>query len=227
MKGGVLILRPEPGNSATCAAATALGLSPLPFPLFSVEPAAWHPPEGPFDAVLMTSANAARHGGSDLARYHHLPVFAVGTASARAARAAGFTRVVKGGGTAAGTAPLMARSGARHVLHLCGSHRRAFDPGPVTIHAVPVYAVHPAGDAAGLMGQIDHLGQCGVLLVHSPRAGERLNMLVPAERRLGLSVAAISDAAAEASGEGWRHLAIATAPTDKAVLALAAKLCNV
>ena len=44
--------------------------------------------------------------------------------------------------------------------------------------------------------------------------------------RGAISIAAISAAAAVAAGEGWAAVAIADKPTDEALLALAARLCN-
>jgi uroporphyrinogen-III synthase len=41
-----------------------------------------------------------------------------------------------------------------------------------------------------------------------------------------MGIAAISEAAAEAVGKGWRRVAIAETPTDDALLALAAGLCD-
>ena len=62
------------------------------------------------------------------------------------------------------------------------------------------------------------------MLVHSPRAGERLAHLLT--RRADTAIAAISAAAAAAAGSGWEQVAVADQPTDEALLALAARLCN-
>ena len=74
----VVVLRPEPGNADTCAKLRGLGLEPLAMPVFTVVPVAWTPPDfGGFDAVLLTSANAVRHGAlPDTLKA--LPVIAVG-----------------------------------------------------------------------------------------------------------------------------------------------------
>jgi len=40
------------------------------------------------------------------------------------------------------------------------------------------------------------------------------------------SIAAISEAAAEAVGEGWARIEVADQPSDDALLALAARLCD-
>jgi uroporphyrinogen-III synthase len=63
-----------------------------------------------------------------------------------------------------------------------------------------------------------------VAVIHSPRAARRLFDLVPA--RKSIAVAAISPAAAAAAGEGWAAVESAAEPTDDALLALAARLCD-
>ena len=70
------------------------------------------------------------------------------------------------------------------------------------------------------------LGGCAgaVALIHSPRAGRRFAELV--ENRGSIAIAAISRAAAEAAGAGWECVEAADQPTDDALLALAARLCN-
>src|SRR3546814_6742447 len=66
----LLILRPEPGASMTAGRATALGLQPVCYPLFQVRPCVWDAPDpAEFDAIMLTSANALLHGGSQLDRF--------------------------------------------------------------------------------------------------------------------------------------------------------------
>ena len=93
----VIILRPEPGASETAARARKLGLQPRLCPLFEARPVSWDaPPPERFDALLMTSAQAARLGGSQLVRYQALPAYAVGSATAQAMAEHGFANVVIG-----------------------------------------------------------------------------------------------------------------------------------
>jgi uroporphyrinogen-III synthase len=224
MTGAVLILRPAGGADRTAAAARASGLRPLRYPLFAVEPVDWDAPDAAsFDAVLLTSANAARSGGPALARYAALPVHAVGATSAAAARAAGFTDVREGGGDIAGTLPLIAAAGHRRLLHLAGEDVRPFDAGALMIERRILYRAAPSGDAAGLAAALE---DAAVVLVHSPRAGERLASLTAAPQRQARALAAISPAALEASGQGWAVAAAAVTPGDAALLALAGKLCD-
>jgi len=214
----VIVLRPEPGASATVARARELGLDAVAIPLFEVEPVAWEAPDASgFDALLLTSANAVRQGGSELEAFRGLPVHAVGAATAEAARDAGFAIASSGSG---GVDELLdsLESGLR-LLHLCGEDRRtpAHPRQPVT--AIPVYrsrAIDPPPDLGHAIGS--------VVLIHSPRAGQRFAELV-AERGT-IAIAAVSGAAAVVVGTGWGEIQVAPEPSDDALLALAARLCN-
>jgi len=212
----LLIVRPEPGASHSAARALALGLDPLVRPLFAIEPVAWTIPDAArFDGLLMTSANAVRFAGPGLATFAGLPVAAVGEATALAARSAGLT-VGEVGNSDAGTL-LRSMPGRRRLLHLAGEHRAECHSGDA-VEAVTVYrAVEIADprlpDAAGM-----------VVAVHSPRAGARLAELVA--ERSATRLAAISEAAANACGSGWEQVAWPSEPSDLALLALAARLCQ-
>jgi uroporphyrinogen-III synthase len=167
-------------------------------------------PDGGFDALVVTSANAVRCGGTILDRLRDLPAHAVGEATAAALREVGIEPVSVGTGGVEGLALPSGR-----LLHLCGDVHKTL-PGDVV--AVPVYRMvpttEPLPDIAG-----------AVVALHSPSAGSRLDELAGSERRTTL-VAAISPAAARACGEGWQEVHSAAAPDDESLLALAAALCQ-
>lgn len=219
MDDPVLVFRPEPGNARTAAALRELGFMPILYPLYSAEAVPWTPPPAvEIDAILLTSANAARLGGPGLARFARLPVFAVGEATARAAGEAGFRTVHTGGGDAASTIPLIAAAGHGRVLHLGGEDMRDYDPHGLAITRLPDYRMAERGDAAGLARVLPR--DRGVFgLVHSPRAGERLAQLLSAGDRHRMAIVAISEAASDACGAGWRARIFAGMPTDAAMLA--------
>ena len=211
----VLIVRPEPGASATAEHARALGFDPVRVPLFAVEPVAWEAPDpAAHDAVAFTSANAARHAGNALSRYTHLPAYAVGEATARAAQAAHFATVVAGPSNAAALQAVIPP--CTRLLHFAG--RGAHDLGGemVTVYQSREVEIDETGRAA--------IDASALALVHSPRAGARLAALH--RRPATAHVVAISQAAARACGTGWASLSVARAPTDAAILALAARLCD-
>ena len=209
----LVILRPEPGASRTAARAEAMGLSVQLMPLFAVVPLDWKAPDpGDFDGLILTSANAVRYGGEELQKLKGLPVHAVGEATAAVARTAGFDVVSVGEG---GSSKMHLPAGQR-LLHLTGRNRIDMKAAAATI---PIYDAREIEPSPALA----QLRDC-VIAVHSPRAGRRLAELVG--DRSSLSVAAISGAAAEACGTGWRRIEAASEPNDSALLALAARLCE-
>ncbi len=219
MSAAVLILRPQPGAGETAARARALGLEPVVAPLFAVRPLAWSAPDpAGFDAVLLTSANAARHGGDGLTPFLTLPCYAVGAGTADAASAAGFTHVLAGPADGDALLALAAGGGVTAAFHPCGRDHLALDRGAVAVTDVPVYAADPIAQPA-------ELAETALALLHSPRAARAFAALV-AERRGAFRIAAISPQTAEAAGGGWRSVAIAPVPRDEALLELAAKLCQ-
>jgi uroporphyrinogen-III synthase len=213
----LVILRPEPGSSATLARARELGLDAVAVPLFEVEPVPWEAPDlAVFNGLLLTSANAVRLAGEQLRDLRGLKTYAVGEATASVARDAGFDIAATG---EAGVDRLLGSiEPDLKLLHLCGEDRREPQGAKQEITTVAVYRAKPL-DAAGLGDMRDV-----VALIHSARAGRRFAELV--KDRGTTSIAAISEAARHAVGDGWKTVAVANSPTDDALLALAASLCD-
>jgi uroporphyrinogen-III synthase len=219
----ILILRPQPGAAETAARAQALGLSPIVAPLFTVRALDWSPPPAAeFDAIMLTSANAARRAGAGLAAFLDLPCYAVGEATAAAASDAGFTDVRIGPEDGAALLMTMEADGITRALHPCGADHITLESTGLRIARIPVYeaqaveALPPRAEAA-LAGE-------AVALLHSARAARLFGALVGDRSRI--TVAAISPRTARAAGGGWRQLAVAAEPRDHALLVLAAKLCQ-
>ena len=217
----LVILRPEPGATATVESAKAIGLDTLAMPLFGVEPIKWQAPEASgFDGLLLTSANALRHGGDQLIRLRGLRAYTVGEATAEAARAAGFDIASMG---EAGVERLLGSiDGDLKLLHLCGEHRTAVEARQA-ITALPVYrsvALPAPANFADVAGQ--------TIAVHSPRAAQRLAEVADEAKveRSAIRIAAISRSAASAAGPGWEACEAAESSSDRALLSLAARLCD-
>lgn len=220
----LVVIRPEPGCSATVDAALELGLPAQGFPLFAVGPLEWQAPDAAFDLLLAGSANVFRHGGTGLASLRHLPVWAVGEATASAAREAGFTveRIGQGGlQIVLDQVPANAR-----VLRLAGAERvELAAPKGVTMAERSVYASRPRPmpqEVARL------LGEGAVVLVHS---AEAMRHFAAECARLGidrasLALATIGPRVTAAAGSGWRAIATAASPDDRALLATARDLCQ-
>jgi len=147
----LLVTRPDPDNARTAAALRSRGHEVTLAPVLRVEPeAAADFSGGPWAALLITSANAARAVAAHPRRDALLgiPVLAVGRRSAEAAQAAGFAEVVSADGNADDLARLVAArapSGANHpLLWLAGEDRAgdlagALAPHAITVHTVVVY----------------------------------------------------------------------------------------
>lgn len=210
----IAVLRPEPGNGRTADRLAALGATVIRRPLFAIVPVAWTPPDpADFDALVLTSANAVRHADITATPLSRLPVWAVGSATAAAARAAGL-RVVRTG--AAGVAALTADRGETRLLHLAGRERMAV-PGvtAITVYAADPQPVTPA-DWAGLSGS--------VALLHSARAARALAASDVDRARIRL--AALSSAILAAAGPGWGRSTAVAVPEEDALLAAAIALAD-
>lgn len=213
----LLVLRPEQAAARTLDRARELGLDAVSVPLFVVAPVQWDAPDPQdFDGLLLTSANAILHGGPALEMLVRLPVYAVGEATAAAARQAGFAVEATG---SSGVDELLAAIRPSRLLHLCGADRRRPGDHPHAIVELCVYRSLPI--AAPELGKT---GEC-VALVHSPAAARRFAELVA--DRSTIAIAAISAAAAQAAGSGWKAVHHSSRPGDDALLALAARLCNI
>ena len=214
----VLVLRPEPGASATVKRARERGLDALAVPLFEIEPVAWEAPQASgFDGLLLTSANAVRCGGERLKDFRALPVYAVGETTAQAARDAGFDVAATGD---CGVERLLGSIEPKlKLVHLAGADRKLPDKPRQEIRSIAVYR------AKAIEG-VD-LGDAGssIALIHSPRAGRRFAELMDADKA-SVTIAAISPDAADATGAGWARVEVAEAPNDEALLALTERLCN-
>lgn len=223
----LLILRPQPGADASAARAREMGLEPVIAPLFTLQPLDWEPPDpADIDAVFLTSANAARAAGPARAAFVDLPCYAVGEATAAAAKEAGFSNVRPGPGDVAALLDLAAASGVRSPLHLCGrDHIEVEHPQLKLIRRI-VYAAEPVPDLPGQAHEAIERG--AIVLLHSPRAASTFAGLIDAAglARSYIPIAAISAAALAAAGAGWKLGDYARTPRDEALLELAAKLCK-
>lgn len=220
MSRPIAVIRPEPGNRVTAAAIEASGRKTIRLPLFEAGPIAWDVPDpASFDALIITSANAIRHGGHGLAHLLDLPAYAVGEATAEAARRAGF-RVAAVGST--GSAELIAlaeTAGVRRALHLAG-RERTVESGGIVAQVVTVYATDPIPVSAHAARRLAG----SVVLVQSARTGERLAEIVDAHGidRSGIALVGISRRAADSAGRGWETIVVppefgGTALTDAAI----------
>ena len=225
MTGGLplVVTRADPGGAATVARAQAAGLDAWHMPLFAAQALPWSPPDpAGFDALLLTSAQAVRLGGAGLAALAALPVWAVGDATAAAARVAGMRVAVIGPGDGQGLVDAMAAKGPARLLWLSGRDRSTFGAPGITITPRPVYAVDAVPPPPGWDALV---AAPAVVMAHSARGATRVAELA-GDGRKHLTLLAISASAAAAAGDGWAAKAVAARPDDAAMLAEAAALCH-
>lgn len=219
----VLVTRPEPQASATRAALEARGHVVHLAPLTTIErlPAEL-PPAAAVDAVLLTSANAA----PTLEPYLDKPVYAVGGATARAARQQGAREVHVARGDWQSLAALIAGPagpprGSR-LLHLSGADIRG-DLGGAARRAGfacerrVVYAARPAQWLPARTLELLDREALDAVLFLSPAHATIWRRLVEraaaSDRLFSLRAVALSAAvAAEIAGLPWREIRVAGAP---------------
>ena len=224
----VWVTRAEPGAADTAARLRALGHTPLIGSLLETRPLDPGCAEPPADtgALAFTSANAVRAFGAWSAR-REWPVFAVGDATAKAARDTGFKHVRSAAGdVAALTALIAAEPPAGAVLHAraretAGDLSEALSKAGVRVHGLTLYdavTLDPPREVAKAWRR----GAVDAVLLHSPKAARALAAWLstqdgspkPTAWALGLSPACL----APLSAANFSRLQAATTPNDATLL---------
>ena len=144
----LLITRAAAEGVRTAAALQQQGHTTLLAPLLRIETLAPDFGAGPWDGVIMTSANAARALRDHPRRDELLPLklFAVGRTTAQAAHACGFRDVVSADGDVSDLLNLLTRSPLRtgRLLYLAGADRTvdlsaALAPAGTQVDTVVIY----------------------------------------------------------------------------------------
>jgi uroporphyrinogen-III synthase len=230
----LLLTRPEPDVQRTAAALHAQGHDVIVAPLLRIEPA----PEaqigaGPWAAILITSANAARAAAAHarVAPLRALPVFAVGRRSADAMAAAGFVDVTSADGNVSDLSRLVAARmpPAAPLLYLAGEDRsgdlagdlntRGFAVETVIIYrAIATTGLPPAladALASGIDGVLHFSRRSAETYVDAARAaGTVANALKPVHFCLSAQVAEPLALA------GAADIRVAERPNEAVLLAL-------
>ena len=222
----LVVIRPEPGCSASVAAARAAQMEAHSYPLFEVAAKSWEATATHgFDALLIGSANVFRHGGPGLRALASLPVLAVGETTAEAARSAGFKVTATGSGGLQKLLDALPKD-YRRVLRLAGDERIPLTvPRHLHLEERVVYASRPVPFPPELAAL---LRAPAIVALHSADAARHLSeqCVSHAIRRAPLRIAALSPRIAAAAGDGWGEVAAAPLPDDKALLALARQMCQ-
>jgi uroporphyrinogen-III synthase len=228
----LLITRPASEGARTAAALQQRGHEILLAPLLRIEWLAADLGAGPWDGVIMTSANAARA----LSEHAHrdellsLKLFAVGSNTAQAARACGFRDVVSADGDVSDLLNLLTRSPppAGRLLYLAGADRTldlsaALAPVRTQVDTVVIYR---AVAETQLPGEVEAAFAAHAIdgVVHfSPRTAAAFITAAAtmAPDALALPQFCLSAAVAKPlQAAGARDLRIAARPEEAALLEL-------
>ncbi len=222
----VWITRAEPGASATAARLRALGRDPLVAPLIEICPLPAAAPDLRGVAALAFTSAAGVRAFAHLSADRSLPVFAVGGATARAAREAGWREVRDGDGDGRALAALIAAAPPVGPVLAPGAERPAFDlPGalaaagvrcrPLPVYRTAAVAPPPPEPLAALAA-----GALEAVLLQSPSAARALDAALPEgpPASPGPWLLALSDACRPAA-PGWR-VRVSAAPRERDLLAL-------
>jgi uroporphyrinogen-III synthase len=228
----ILLTRPEPDGLRSAARLRALGHDVILAPLMRGETLKADF-GGPFAAVLMTSANAARAilEHPRFAELRALPVCTVGDHSAEVARAVGFAEVVSAQGALDDLVRLVAaRFANARLLYLAGEDRAGDLAAELAGHRIKVETavVYRAVAATTLPPEVAQaLGanQLDAVLHYSRRSAATLLQLAAAagavNTLLGLAHYCLSDAVAVPLREaGARRIAVAPHPGESSLFGL-------
>lgn len=234
MAGRVLVVRPEPGAAATAENLRRAGYEPVLLPLTEIRAVSPAPvlPRGRFDAVAVTSVNALRHMPARiLEALRDVPAYAVGEATAQAARDAGFADVESAGGDAAALARLIVDrlpAGGR-VAYPCGRVRRpeletSLSVKGIEVVAVEVYDTVALAPEEGAVARLATGDAVAAVLVHSAESAAALVRLLSAASATRLldgarHVAISARAAGPLEAAGMGSILVAAEPTEAGLLA--------
>ena len=220
----VWVTRAEPGAARTADRLTALGFTPIVAPLLTLAPlpGALHaaPDPAAVAALALTSPNGVEAFAPLIPRFRDHPVFAVGDATAEAARAAGFADVRSAAGDIHALARLITAAAPPGPLLAPGAREPAGDLPALLpdrpVHRLPVYAAFETHAPAPELFD--------AVMLHSPRAARALAADLPRAASSGRIAICISEAAAAPLRPfDLAEIRIAVAPDEPGMLSALGK----
>lgn len=216
----LLIIRPQPGADATAQRFRAAGHDPLVAPLFEIRPVV---PQvqalREYDAILLTSGNAVRAAMHMLQDAGDMPLYAVGSATARAMEHSGLKPFKTGASGVDALVQVAAQDGHKQILWLAGEdHSPVSLPSGVQLDVQTVYqsvALPIPHDFEQMVRASD------MVILHSSRAAQHFAEYMDSApiARSEVALATFSDGIAAHAGNGWAACVVAPAPNDAALLA--------
>ena len=228
----VLVTRAAADGERTAAALADLGHTALLAPVLEIRSGTAALPAGRFDATLATSAHAFAGPTAGVEHLHPRPLYAVGDATARAARQAGFKDVRTSRGDGRDLASLVAltlpRSAA--LLYLAGRNRKpateeALANAGFAVTAWIAYAAEPVQGWSDAVSR--DLAAGGVdAAVHYSRRSAALTLEMAERSGVGEPVLALAhlclseDVASVLRAASAPRISVAATPEEASLLAL-------
>lgn len=234
-----LVTRPLAEAEQLAVLLARLGVASVVEPLIEIaERGDALPDLGGVQAILCTSANGVR-ALARASQERGVPVFAVGDATARAAREAGFRDIASAGGDVADLARLAAqrlRPVDGELLHVAGSEvagdlAGALGASGFAVERAVLYEARTVGALSAETARLIAAGEIDLALFFSPRTAAvfaRLAADAGLAARLDATTAVSISAATDAAlgGLPFRDRLVADAPTQAALLACIAELAG-
>lgn len=231
----ILITRPREDSEALAAELRGRGFEPVIQPLLEIRYLPGPPLElDGVQAILFTSANGVRATAARTAR-RDLPALAVGDATARCAREAGFVRVESARGDVGSLARLVADRldpAAGRLYHAAGSAVAGDLAGDLgragfSVERQVLYAAEPVTELPPGTVEALYAGTIDAVLFFSPRTAQSFVKVVQkaglADRLGEILAFCLSEAVGTALRTvGWRDILIACRPDQAALLDLIA-----
>lgn len=197
----------------------AAGHDAIVMPLFAIEHLPVHRVSATdYDAIILTSGNAVRAAAEFLTGTHGLPIYAVGSATAKALELLCLPVTKTGSDGVEALVQFAAADGHKRVLWLAGEdHSIIPQVAGVTIDVEIVYR----SCAIDMPKAFDReVIQSDATILHSSRAAAYFGILCDAAnlRRDRITIATFSAAIAQSAGEDWAARIVADTPNDAALL---------
>ncbi|MHA1536220.1 MAG: uroporphyrinogen-III synthase [Alphaproteobacteria bacterium] len=231
----LLVTRPAEDAAELAERLHGLGIETILAPLFTIEPLAGAAVNlAGVQAIIFTSANGVR-AFAQACRERSYPVFAVGQATAGAARKAGFARIESAGGDVGDLARLIARqldpgAGALYQASgrdVAGDLASALELAGFTLRREILYRAEVAAELPPEATRAMSVRTLDGVLLFSPRTGAEFVRLVLAadleESLSGMYAYCLSQSIADkVACVRWRDVRVAAEPSQQSLLDLVA-----
>jgi len=243
MQKMILIIRPQPDANRDVALLKRYGVPALASPSMKAMQLHYKLPNSTdFSGIIMTSRNAVEAIATSgyTAAWAKMPVFAVGAASAAAARDAGFSDIIIGTGGGAGLLPLIRRYisdkiGKQDIGNLPlfwpSADEISFDmvaalaAHEIVVQRLRVYQMVASGELDAVTRDKIDKGAIAAVVAMSSRSilifQKNLDAAGKGSSREEMTLIAGSAAIAAAAGDGWQMVYVARQPRRSRLLAIA------